>query len=43
MEDKRGAEGNSFAGRLNDRLVDVEIKRDGAVRELVQLTEAALH
>jgi hypothetical protein len=42
MEDRRGAEGNSFAGRLNDQLVDVEIKRDGAVRELVQLTEAAL-
>jgi hypothetical protein len=37
MEDRRGAEGNSFAGRMNEQIVDVNINKDESVRELLHL------
>ncbi len=37
MEDRRGAEGNSFAGRVLEQLTDVTINKDESVRELLHL------
>ncbi len=39
MSDKRDLEEIRFAGRLSEKIVDAEIEKDEAVRELGQLTD----